>query len=79
MQSIDRDADIRRSDDLAARALAADPSSYHAHHAKARVLVAQKRADEALTRRMAYSDNPSYLAFRERIYQGLSKAGMPEA
>jgi adenylate cyclase len=48
MQSIDRDADIRRSDELAARALAADPNSYYARHAKARVLVAQKRADEAL-------------------------------
>jgi TolB-like protein len=48
MQSIDRDADIKRSDELATRALAADQNSYHAHHAKARVLVAQKRADEAL-------------------------------
>ena len=48
MQSIDRDADIRRSEELVARALAADPTSYHAHHAKARLLVAQKRADEAL-------------------------------
>jgi adenylate cyclase len=203
MQSIDRDADIGRSDELASRALAADPNSYHAHHAKARVLVAQKRVDEALIeaerslrlnpgfiptylvlcqaslmlglperaiehankvkrfsppdpylyvfhtqeglahimlhqdalavtclrravannpefpaaaaylvaalalsgneaeahaqlktylslrdtttrtiagwRRMAYSDNPAYLAFRERVYAGLSKAGMPEA
>jgi TolB-like protein len=48
MQSIDRDADIRCGDELATRALALDPNSYHAHHAKARVLVAQKRAEEAL-------------------------------
>lgn len=48
MQSIDRDADIRRSEELVVRALAADPTSYHAHHAKARLLVAQKRAEEAL-------------------------------
>jgi tetratricopeptide (TPR) repeat protein len=48
MQSIDRDADVRRSDELVARALAVDPNSYHAHHAKARLLVAQKRAEEAL-------------------------------
>lgn len=30
-------------------------------------------------RGMSYSDNPVYLAFRERIYEGLGKAGMPEA
>jgi tetratricopeptide (TPR) repeat protein len=29
-------------------------------------------------RAMAYSDNPIYLAFRERIHEGLRKAGMPE-
>jgi adenylate cyclase len=29
-------------------------------------------------RAMAYSDDPAYLAFRERIYEGLRKAGMPE-
>src|SRR5262249_52286349 len=48
MQSTDRDADIRRADELASRALAADPRSYHAHQAKARVLVAQKRPEEAM-------------------------------
>jgi hypothetical protein len=29
-------------------------------------------------RRMAYSEDPAYLALRERIYEGLRKAGMPE-
>ncbi|MET3841800.1 winged helix-turn-helix domain-containing protein [Bradyrhizobium sp. OAE829] len=48
MQSVDRDADIRLSEELVNRALAADPNSYHAHHAKARLLVAQGRAEEAL-------------------------------
>lgn len=48
MQSTDRGGDITIADQLATRALAADPNSYHAHHARARVLVAQKRADEAL-------------------------------
>jgi adenylate cyclase len=48
MQSIDRDTDIRLSEELVSRALAADPNSYHAHHAKARLLVAQGRAEEAL-------------------------------
>ena len=27
---------------------------------------------------LAYSNNPTYLAFRERYYKGLRKAGMPE-
>ncbi|VIO77751.1 winged helix-turn-helix domain-containing tetratricopeptide repeat protein [Bradyrhizobium ivorense] len=48
MQSIARDADIRFSEQLVNRALAADPNSYHAHHAKARLLVALGRAEEAL-------------------------------
>jgi TolB-like protein len=48
MQSLDREADVRQSEELVARALTADPNSYHAHHAKARLLVAQKRAEEAL-------------------------------
>jgi Flp pilus assembly protein TadD len=30
-------------------------------------------------RSMAYSDNPKYLAFRERIHDGLRKIGMPES
>lgn len=28
---------------------------------------------------LTYWDEPAYLAFRERFYQGLRKAGMPEA
>jgi tetratricopeptide (TPR) repeat protein len=48
MQSVDRDADIKISEELVNRALAADPNSYHAHHGKARLLVAQRRAEEAL-------------------------------
>ncbi|MFO1158062.1 MAG: winged helix-turn-helix domain-containing protein [Reyranellaceae bacterium] len=48
MQSLDPEADIRRSEELVLRALAAEPNSYHSHHAKARLLVAQKNAEEAL-------------------------------
>ncbi|MBR0705906.1 tetratricopeptide repeat protein [Bradyrhizobium liaoningense] len=48
MQSVDRDADIRSSEELVTRALVADPNSYHARHAKARLLVAQGCAEEAL-------------------------------
>jgi hypothetical protein len=32
----------------------------------------------ARARKSAMSDNPVYLAGRERIYQGLRKAGLPE-
>jgi TolB-like protein/Tfp pilus assembly protein PilF len=47
-QSINREADIRRADELASRALSIDPNSYHAHQAKARVLLAQRRPEEAI-------------------------------
>jgi tetratricopeptide (TPR) repeat protein len=32
----------------------------------------------ARLRSMTFSDNPVYLAGRERVYEGLRKAGMPE-
>jgi hypothetical protein len=32
----------------------------------------------AAWKEMAYSNNPTYLASRERIHDGLRKAGMPE-
>ena len=41
-------------------------------------LPAAKTRTIAGWRAMAYSDNPIYLAFRERIHEGLRKAGMPE-
>jgi adenylate cyclase len=68
MQSTDREADVRRGDEFASRALAADPSSYHAHHAKARSLVAQKRPEEAIIEaerslRLNPSFIPTYLDF----------------
>jgi TolB-like protein len=68
MQSTDREADVRRADEFASRALAADPNSYQAHHAKARTLVAQKRAEEAIIEaerslRLNPSFIPTYLDF----------------
>ena len=48
LQSTDRDADIRRADELASRALRSDANSYHAHHARAQVLMAQRRPEEAI-------------------------------
>jgi TolB-like protein/cytochrome c-type biogenesis protein CcmH/NrfG len=78
MQSIDREADIRASEELVNRALAADPNSYHAHHAKARLLVAQSRADEALVEaerslRLNPGFIPSYLVLcQANIMLGLA-------
>jgi TolB-like protein/Tfp pilus assembly protein PilF len=61
-QSTDRDADIRRAAELVSGALAGDPDSHYAHQAKARVLVAQKRPDEALVEaERALALNPSYI------------------
>src|SRR5258708_22514709 len=48
LQSTDRDADIRRADELASRALRSDANSYHAHHARAQVLMAQRRPEAAI-------------------------------
>src|SRR5262245_48704166 len=79
MQSVDRDADIRRSDELAARALTADPNSYHAHHAKARVLVAQKRADEALIEaERSLRLNPGFIPSYLVLCQANLMLGLPE-
>jgi tetratricopeptide (TPR) repeat protein len=51
--------------DEATRALS-DGLALHPRHTISRV------------RKSAMSDNPVYLASRERIYQGLHKAGLPE-
>jgi adenylate cyclase len=79
MQSIDRDADIKRSDELATRALAIDPNSYHGHHAKARVLVAQKRADQALIEaERSLRLNPGFIPSYLVLCQANLMLGLPE-
>ena len=79
MQSTERDADIRRSDDLASRALSADPNAYHARYAKARVLVAQKRADEALIEaERALRLNPGFIPIYLVLCQASLMLGLPE-
>jgi TolB-like protein/cytochrome c-type biogenesis protein CcmH/NrfG len=79
MQSIDRDADIRRSEELVTRALAADPNSYHAHHAKARLLVAQKRAEEALIEaERSLRLNPGYIPSYLVLCQANLMLGLPK-
>jgi len=60
--SADPKADIQRGADLIARALALEPDSYGAHYAKAQLLVAQKRQDEALVEaERSRALNPSFI------------------
>jgi TolB-like protein/cytochrome c-type biogenesis protein CcmH/NrfG len=79
MQSTDREADVRRADEFASRALAADPNSYQAHHAKARTLVAQKRAEEAIIEaERSLRLNPSFIPTYLDFCQANLMLGLPE-
>jgi TolB-like protein/cytochrome c-type biogenesis protein CcmH/NrfG len=79
MQSGDREADIRRADELASRALAVEPNSYHAHHAKARVLIGQKRAEEAIIEaEHSLRLNPSFIPTYLALCQANLMSGLPE-
>jgi TolB-like protein/Flp pilus assembly protein TadD len=61
-QSIDRDADVRRAAELVSRALASEPNSHHAHFAKARLLLAQGRPEQALVEaERSLALNPSFI------------------
>jgi TolB-like protein len=79
MQSADREADSRRADGLACRALAADPNSYHAHHAKARSLIANKRAEEAIIEaERSLRLNPGFIPTYLDFCQANLALGVPE-
>jgi TolB-like protein/cytochrome c-type biogenesis protein CcmH/NrfG len=79
MQSADREADIRRADHFASRALAVDPSSYHAHHAKARSLIAQKRSEEAIIEaERSLRLNPGFIPTYLDFCQANLALGLPE-
>ncbi len=61
-QSTDRDADLRRASELISRALASDPDSYFVHHANARILMAQRRPEQALVEaERSLALNPSFI------------------
>ena len=61
-QSRDPQADIGRANELVSRALAIDPSFYAAHFAKAYVLIAQGRTQEAVVEgERSLALNPSYI------------------
>jgi tetratricopeptide (TPR) repeat protein len=79
MQSSDREADMLRGEELASRALAIDPNSYQAHHAKARILVAQKRAEEAIIEaERSLRLNPSFIPTYLPLCQASLMLGLPE-
>ena len=60
--SVDPQADIRQAEDLVGRALAVEPDNYRAHLAKGRVLMAQKRHEEALVEaERSLALNPSFM------------------
>ena len=61
-QSSDPPADIGRANELVSRALAIDPNFYAAHFAKAYVLMAQGRTQEAVAEgERSLALNPSYI------------------
>jgi tetratricopeptide (TPR) repeat protein len=79
MQSTDRETDLLRGEELASRALAVDPNSYQAHHAKARILVAQKRAEEAMIEtERSLRLNPSFIPAYLPLCQANLMLGLPE-
>jgi TolB-like protein len=79
MQSLNREADIRRAEDLASRALAVDANSYHARHAKARTLIAQKHAEEAMIEaERSLRLNPGYIPTYLDLCQANLMLGLPE-
>ena len=79
MQSTDCEGDVGRADELVSRALAFDPNSYQAHHAKARLLVAQKNAEEAsIEAERSLRLNPSFISPYLPLCQANLMLGLPK-
>jgi adenylate cyclase len=77
--SADPKADIQRGADLVARVLALEPDSYGAHHAKAELLLAQKRQDEALVEaERSRALNPSFIPAYDVACFAHWELGQPE-
>lgn len=78
-QSGDVEADVRRMDELASRALAIDPDAYAAHMIKAYVLLFQKRAPEAIAEgERSIELNPSYIEGYVALEDANNYLGRPE-
>jgi len=79
MQSPDRDADIRHADELVSTALAIDPNAYAAHLAKAEILVAQQRFEEAIVEaERSLALNPSFVSAYSALCTASSFLGRPQ-
>jgi adenylate cyclase len=79
MQSTDRETDLRRADELASRALVIDPNSYHAHQARARVLLAKRRPEEAIVEaERSLSLNPSFIPAYRNLCLATINLGNPQ-
>jgi adenylate cyclase len=80
MQSADREADIRLAEQFVSRALAADPDSYQARHARVRTLIARKCAEEAMVEaERNLRLNPGYVPTYLDLCQTSLMLGQPEA
>jgi len=79
IQSQDRAADIRRAEELVSRALTIDPNAYAAHHAKALVLLTQKRFEEAIVEaERSLALNPSFVNAYTDLCLASSYLGRPQ-
>lgn len=73
LQSVTPSTDLARAEELASRALASAPRSCHAHHVKARVLIAQRHHEEAAAEaERSLGLNPSFIP----AYLNLSHASL---
>jgi adenylate cyclase len=79
LQSPDREGDVRRADELVSTALALDPNASGAHFAKAQVLLAQKRFEEAIVEaERSLALNPSFVSAYSALCTASSLLGRPE-
>jgi TolB-like protein len=79
VQSTDREADILRADQLVSRALAIDPNVYGVHFAKAEILLAQERFDEAIVEaEHSLALNPSFVNAYSALCLASSFLGQPQ-
>ncbi|HXR35540.1 MAG TPA: tetratricopeptide repeat protein [Candidatus Binataceae bacterium] len=78
-QSQDREADIRKADELVSRALAIDPNDYGAHFAKAEILLGQERFDEAIVEaERSLALGPSFVSAYSPLSVASSFLGRPQ-
>jgi TolB-like protein/class 3 adenylate cyclase/Flp pilus assembly protein TadD len=78
-QSANPQADIRQADELATQALATDPDMSLPHLAKAYILMAQNRAEEAIVEaERSLESNPSYVTAYDALAAASNFAGRPD-